>query len=288
MVVAALETHRFRAFGGASCEIHTCGVASDELSRAVADVYAFEGQLTRFDPESELSRFNAAAGAPVNVSPLLEAMLRATLDAHALSDGLVNAAVLPALIAAGYDRSIEEVRRRSRPPTPQSPAQAPGVPPLPEVLTVGPGWAQLRRGCAIDLGGVGKGWLADQLCERLGNAAVNLGGDLRAIGEGPDGDGWCVGLCDASSVRVRDAGVATSGTSGRSWSGGHHLVDPRTGRPAETDVAAVTVIAATALRAEVLAKAAAVLGAVAGEDFAHARGAARVRVVPTVALEPVP
>jgi FAD:protein FMN transferase len=274
-----LETHRFTAFGGARCEIVAAGrCGHTDISAAVAEVYAFEARLTRFDPRSELCRFNAAAGVRTAVSPLLEEMLGTALDAFALSDGAVNAAVLPALVAAGYDRTIAEVRRR-----PPQVGQAPvgrAVPPLGEVLEVGEGWARLRRGCAVDLGGVAKGWLADRLCERLEDAVVNLGGDLRALGRGPAGEGWAIGLCDGSAVLADDAGVATSGTAGRRWAGGHHLVDPRTGRPSAAAPAAVSVVAADALGAEVLAKVVAIRGPVEGGLLATARGAARIVTAP--------
>jgi len=272
---AALDVHRFSAFGGASCEVLAVGAGADEVSAAVAEVYAFEAALSRFRPDSELSRLNAAAGHRVVVSPLLRALLTCALDAFALSDGLVNAAVLPALRAAGYDQTIERVRRRLAAP---APVHAPAVPALDAVLEVGDGWARLAPGTALDLGGVGKGWLADALGERFANAAVNLGGDLRARGDGPEGAGWTIGLCDGSTVAVRDAGVATSGVGGRRWAGGHHLVDPRSGRPAHTDLAAVSVVAADALRAEILAKGTALLGRVDGSAWACARGALRVAV----------
>jgi thiamine biosynthesis lipoprotein len=269
-----MRRHRFTAFGGARCEILVVGCDDADLSAAVAEVYAFETRLTRFDPRSELSLFNAAAGIPVAVTPLLEELLRTALEAHTLSDGMVNAAVLPALIAAGYDRTIAEVRRRPAPPAPAEPLP---VPPLDAVLEVGEGWARLRPGTAVDLGGVGKGWLADRLAERLENAVVNLGGDLRALGEGPGGEGWTAGLCDGSAIRVHDAGIATSGRGGRRWAGGHHLVDPRTGRPAPGGPEAVTVVAESALRAEVLAKVVALSGLAEGVPLARARGAERVR-----------
>ena len=269
-----MRRHRFTAFGGAACEILVAGCSHADLSAAVAEVYAFETRLTRFDPRSELSLLNDAAGARVAVTPLLEELLRTALEAHALSDGMVNAAVLPALVAAGYDRTIAEVRRR--PALPATAAPVP-VPLLDEVLEVGEGWACLRPGAAVDLGGVGKGWLADRLAERLENAAVNLGGDLRALGAGPDGAGWTAGLCDGSAVRASDAGIATSGRTGRHWAGGHHLVDPRTGRPAPGGPEAVSVVAATALHAEVLAKLVALRGLAEGVPLAMARGAERVR-----------
>jgi thiamine biosynthesis lipoprotein len=262
--------HVFTAFGGARCEVIVCAASESAVSAVVADTYAFERRLTRFDARSELSRFNAAAGARVSVSALLGELLRVGLDAYAMSDGLVNAACLPALIDAGYDRSINQVRRRPALPARGSPH--PAVPPLPNVLEVGDGWARLAAGCAIDLGGVGKGWLADRFAERFDNAAINLGGDLRAQGGGPDAAGWIVSLCDGRVVTIRDAGVATSGTSGRRWRGGHHLIDPRTAVPARTDIAAVSVVAENALRAEVLAKTACVMGSRAAGGWLPAHG----------------
>lgn len=270
--------HVFTAFGGARCEIIACDATEDEVSAVVADAYAFERQLTRFDAGSELSRFNAAAGARVSVSPLLAELLRVCLDAYALSDGLVNAACLPALIDAGYDRPITEIRRGGPSTRVQRPPRK-DVPALPHVLEVGEGWARVASGCAIDLGGVGKGWLADCLCERFDNAAINLGGDVRTRGSGPQYAGWAVALCDGRFVTVRDAGIATSGTSGRRWPGGHHLIDPRTAAPARTDITAISVIAQTALHAEILAKGACLIGDGAARSWLEQRGAACHAVV---------
>lgn len=249
--------HRFLAFGGSVCELLVGDGAEEDVSALVAEIYAFEAQLSRFRPDSELSRFNAAAGAPLAASALLEALLRACLSAFQMSGGLVNAAIGAALVAAGYDHGIEVVRQRG---SHRNLAGAAPVPALPDVLEVGAGWARLAAGCAIDLGGVGKGWLADRLCERFGDACINLGGDLRAIGPGPSGQGWDIGLCDGRTVRVTDGGVATSGTEARRWCGGHHLIDPGTGRPTPHEAMAVSVAAWDALAAEVLAKAAILVG----------------------------
>ena len=278
-----VDVHHFTAFGGARCSIHAVDATPDELSGCVAEVYAFEQRLTRFRPDSELSRFNAAAGRRVAASPLLAELLQTALDAWLLTDGLVNAAVLPALMAAGYDRSIEQVRRRAvllgaDAPGGGSPSAAgvrpdASVPPaLPDVLQVGNDWARLAPGCAVDLGGIGKGWLADRLCERLENTAVNLGGDVAAAGDGPEGDGWSVGLCDGWAITLRHGGVATSGTEARRWANGHHLIDPRTGRPADTDLCAVSVVAADTATAEALSKAAVLLGSARAGAWLHERG----------------
>jgi thiamine biosynthesis lipoprotein len=269
--------HTFTAFGGSRCEVIVCDGRQDDLSTVIADTYAFERRLTRFDAASELSRFNAAAGSRTPVSALLAELLRTCLDAYQRSAGLVNAACLPALIDAGYDRSITVLR--CSPPVRQSSFPRRLVPPLPAVLEVGRGWALLAPGCAIDLGGVGKGWLADTLSDRFANAAINLGGDIRVSGPGFDGDGWPVTLCDASTVVVRDAGIATSGASGRHWPGGHHLIDPRTSAPAQSSLGAVSVVAGSALHAEVLAKGAFLMGPAEAGGWLDERGALRHTMV---------
>jgi thiamine biosynthesis lipoprotein len=244
---------------GSNCSLFAMEAGAERLARAADWVRAMHVRLTRFDAGSELSRLNAAAGTWAPVSDELELLLREALRAYDLSGGLVNAAVVPALLALGYSRPLRL--------GPGAPAEAVGpLPPLPAVLEVVPGRARLEPGAAIDLGGIAKGWLADRLSERIGECClVNLGGDLYARGGGPSGEGWPVGLGTAT-VLLRDQGAATSSTRKRSWEvegrSVHHLVDPRTGRDAQTDLAEVSVVAADATQAEVFAKTALLLGSV--------------------------
>jgi thiamine biosynthesis lipoprotein len=259
--------HKFFAFGGARCEIASLDGDERAVSTAVEDVYEFQSALSRFEPTSELSRFNAHAGVRVQVSPLLEALLRASLVAFEISDGLVSAASGNAVIAAGYDRSITAVKR-----SPGRLAASSPPPDLPDALQVWRGSAALRPGTALDLGGVGKGWLADLMIDRFDNGVVNLGGDLRARGDGRDGSGWRVALVDGSALRLRDGGVATSGVGERRWAGGHHIIDPRTGTPATTDLDSVCVAASTTFRAEVFAKGALIVGSADASSWLSKRG----------------
>jgi thiamine biosynthesis lipoprotein len=177
----------------------------------------------------------------------LAALLRASLDAYELSGGLVNVAVLDSMLAIGYTRPLaagptQAVLKAARP-----------LPPLPEVLEVKAGRARVT-GAAIDLGGVAKGWLADRLCARLGGEClVNLGGDLFAKGR------WPVALGE-QTLLLEDMGAATSSTRVRRWGRHHHLVDPRTGLPAASDISEVSVVAACGFEAEVFAKTALLLG----------------------------
>ena len=261
----APQQRLFEALGG-ECEIYGLDVTAARLADGEAWVHEMHDRLTRFSPTSELSRFNATAGAWAEVSPLLESLLRECLRAHELSDGLVNAAVLPALLAAGYTRTFSEGPTR---------VTATVVPPaLPDVLEVRSGSARLRQGASIDLGGIAKGWLADRLAADLGpNCLVNLCGDLFARGGGETGDGWPVGV-GGKTVLLLDMGAATSGTRKRTWGPElHHLIDPRTGLPSRSDLAEASVIARTGADAEIFAKTALILGTAKAADYLVAHDA---------------
>ena len=264
-----LTTRHFDALGS-TCELLSIGSGPAALERCEQRIRDAEARFTRFLRDSELAGLNASDGRYVPVSPELFAMLEAALWAFAESDGLVNAAVLPALVAAGYDRPF---RHGLTEPSVLYPMQ---LPPLPQVLLLDQATrsAALAPGAALDLGGIAKGALADLLIDELGeNAVCNLGGDLRVRGAGPDGDGWHIGLCDGTLVALREGAVCTSGISKRRWGHSmHHLIDPRTGMPAKTDLAEVSVVTDSALRGEVYAKSAVLLGAALGIAFLEGRG----------------
>ncbi|MBI2325324.1 MAG: FAD:protein FMN transferase [Chloroflexi bacterium] len=258
---------RFEALG-AECELWALAPA-EPLDATAEWIHGLHRRLTRFDPESELSRFNARPGEWLEVSSELETLLREALTAYEASGGLVHVGILPALVEAGYDRTFRELATSPAGDVPQSPhacldevSRPPrGLEPLPALLQVRPGRARLERGAAVDLGGLAKGWIADRAVERMGsNSLANCGGDLRALGGGPSGEGWPVAF-GGRTLLLDDHGAATSGTAKRRWGEGkHHLIDPRTGAPAVTDLSEASVLARTALDAEVLAKTAILLG----------------------------
>ena len=253
----------FTALGG-DCELYGIGIDAGELERGEAWIHRMHDRLTRFSETSELSRFNASAGSWVKVSPELTALLRESLRAFELSGGLVHAGTLAGLLAAGYTRDFG----LGGTPTGRVP---PPPAPLPELLEVRGDEARLASGAAVDLGGIAKGWLADRLAERMGaNCVVNLCGDLYARGPG-EAEGWPVGFGD-KTVLLQDKGAATSGVTKRTWGPGlHHLIDPRTSRPAVTDLHEVSVIAGTAMDAEIYAKTALLLGSLAAPQWLEGR-----------------
>ena len=121
---------------------------------------------------------------------------------------------------------------------------------------IGGGEIVLEPGVRLDLGGIGKGYAVDRAAEllgRFGPALVNAGGDMACRG-----GSWPVGVeipDDPLTIALERGALATSGSDRRRWAGGHHLIDPFTGRPADSPYLRVTVAAATAVEAEVRAKA---------------------------------
>jgi thiamine biosynthesis lipoprotein len=250
---APIEAHHFQALG-TNCSLFAIGLSRSRLLQGEFWVRRLGARLTRFSPDSELSRFNASAGRWTDVSPELEALLRESLRAFESSAGLVNVAVLPSMTAIGYTRPLAEGRPAA------TVFDAGPLPALRDVLRIRAGAARLEAGAGIDLGGIAKGWMADRLRESLGaNALANLGGDLSAGGDGPAGAGWPVGLADMT-VLLRDQGAATSSVRRRRWGEHHHLIDPRTGLPANTGLEEVSVVATSGLEAEVVAKTALLVG----------------------------
>ena len=229
------------------------------VAAQVEIVFAREDRrLSRFRPESELSEVNARAGRWTTVSMPFAELLRLSLRSAAKTGGLFDPTVLPALVAAGYDRDYDALRAEA----------AVLLPPPPP----GGRWSEVEvdgdrvripRGVAIDFGGIGKGWTVDRACRvtsLLPWAVVDAGGDLRLRGGSPDGaveiaiDDPEVPGEEMMRLRLEEGALATSSTTSRRWGPGlHQIIDPRTSRPARTTVVQATVWARTCARAEVLA-----------------------------------
>ncbi len=235
---------------------------------------AWEAVLSRFQPTSELSRLNARAGRVVRVSRTLWEVLQAALTAARRTGGLVTPTGLRALEAAGYTRSFTAGL--------ESAAGAVPAGPLPrwQAIRCRPRVRSVRvpPGVRLDFAGIAKGWAADRSAHALvavGPVLVDAGGDIRVNGPCADGHPWPIGVADPRDpdrdlalLALRRGAVATSGRDYRRWQQGgvwqHHILDPRTGRPARGDVLSATVIAPTAVYAEAAAKALLILGSRAG------------------------
>lgn len=238
-------------------------------------IEAIEARLSRFRPDSELMQLNRRAGEWVRASEILFENVQAAKHAARLTDGLFNPLVLPAMQANGYDRSFEQITR------PRAVDNIPAADWHGIELKSAAREIRIPLNSALDLSGIAKGWTAAKLADDLtplGSCLVNIGGDM-AVRGAPDGlPGWQIEVSDPFSntslvsLWLTNTAIVTSGVDFRRWNtqeGGtqHHLVDPQTGRSAETDVLTATVVHPHAPTAEAYAKAIILRGAEAGLNW---------------------
>jgi thiamine biosynthesis lipoprotein len=238
----------------------------------------WENIFSRFRSDSELSRINQSSGRPIKVSKTFWDVLKVSEKVERESSNLVTPAIHDQLIAAGYDTSFDgmpdNIQGSARIDNPGTFLLSDGQIDS-KTMTV-----RLPENCRLDFGGVAKGWAAHQAAQRLkrsGPALVNSGGDIAITGRMSDGSCWSVGVANPDSpsenlevLKLGRCGVATSGTDYRRWKKDdvwqHHIIDPRTGLPANTDILSATVVAANVMEAEMNAKVAVILG---GDDASN-------------------
>ncbi len=264
------RTLAFRSMGGVvglrvASPRGTEHAADRDLRLVAARVQAWASRLTRFDERSELCALNRARTETVSVGPTLGALLGRARELSEMTDGFVDVTLLEARLAAESGEVVGAAGGR---------------------------WSLERDGrrhlvgragtVAFDLDGVGKGWIADRALALLGrypSAMVDADGDV-AMRPGEQHD-WAVAIADPRrsdsdlaviappvAAAARSLGIATSGTTVHRWElehgWAHHLIDPRTGRAADTDVVQATVIAGDASEAEAVAKAIVIAGSEEG------------------------
>ena len=260
-------------------------IYTSDISKATDICYAIEAMfnqteavLSRFRASSELSRLNQQ-GYAENASELLFENVQAAYQMAELTEGVFDPTILDALEAAGYDRSFELVVNAS---------EEPRLFNQPRILFQ-QGWqnmvlypasrtVRLPFGIRIDLGGIAKGTTVDRAKHLLQQAGfdsfmISAGGDMYLQGCPPRDEGWVVGIENPlalpaqeimATIKVSGQAVATSSTMGRRWldhgKARHHLIDPRTGQPVDSHIAAVTAQATSVQLADVMAKTALILG----------------------------
>lgn len=247
--------------------ITTYGERSVPAAYAAEDcIRDLEAALSRTDPDSEVSRLNRAGGEPVEVGEDLHFLLQ---NAKYLSNdtaGAFDITIAPVASAWGFTEDQfrvpsqaeldallklvddEQIHFSAPPPLSGSPS---------EPLT-----ASLGAGQAIDLGGIAKGYAADKLVKvfqehQVPRALAQLGGNVLAYGDRPDGTPWRVGIQDpakpedknafAGVLELTDSFAVTSGGYQRYFEENgkryHHIIDPATGYPADSGLTSVTVVA---------------------------------------------
>ena len=244
------ERRSFHAMGTSVDLVVEAEDARAAFDAAEAEFERLEQVMSRFRPDSELSRLNREGS--IDASHDLAEVVSLALEARARTGGRFDPTVHDALVAAGYDRTFDEV-------APDGDGDAP-APACGGDVAVEGRRITLERGVRLDLGGIGKGFAAERVAEQLalaGPCLVSAGGDVAVRGVPAQGI-WPVAVDESLTLGLERGGLATSGRDRRRWRRGgeerHHLIDPATGRPAATDLLRVTAIGSDAVDAEVLAK----------------------------------
>lgn len=281
-------TRTFRAMG-TDCELIVYGPGAEELAALGEQrVELLEQCWSRFRSTSELMQLNSLAGTgPVAVSEDLLTLVDIMLEGWKATDGLFDPTVINSMNALGYDRDFASVIARDAIAAVTAKVnRAPGMGDVvinEEDMTI-----SLPTGVGLDPGAIGKGLAADIIVEELMNAGaegilVNLGGDIVFAGSPGSDDPWVMAILDERlPLDVEDrvvrhlefeagtdhGAVATSTTLKRVWADGrHHVIDPRTGDVARTDLVQVTIGASTGWWAEVAATTALLLGSEKAEAW---------------------
>lgn len=250
--------------------------AERDLRRVTGRIDAWARRLTRFSPASDLCRLNAEPGASsVPLRPTIAVVLAHARRMQAMTDDSIDVTMLDERLA------VQDPGSCDRPATGRW-----------RLAGRGSRRRLMRHGrTRFDLDGVAKGWIADRalrLLDGYPSALVDADGDIAVRSDRKAG--WRIAVShpfDAGTDlaylglprgwRTDRFGIATSGTSVHRWDGPagpvHHLIDPRTRRPAVTDVAQATVVAESAAVAECLAKSAVIHGSRRGLELVERAGA---------------
>jgi thiamine biosynthesis lipoprotein len=281
-----MQTHSFRAMN-TQVTLAAEGNPSDIIKgfeKAQRYIEVSEKKFTRFSETSELSKLNHSAGSWFKVSKEMLFFGMLINQYVEQTRGLFDPSILPNLERIGYDCSMDRIREKdSHLPYPNE--DLPTIKPF-KGLKIHPSEDRifLPTDTQIDLGGIAKGWIAEQAATILSGFSsaclVDAGGDMFMIGI-PDGkNSWSIDIEDPqnpgdviTTVNIPPGAIATSSIAKRRWTQGdqlrHHIIDPRTGEPANTDWLSVTVMAPHGDMAEVFAKAFLIAGSIEAEIIAH-------------------
>lgn len=247
------------------------------MEKAVKEIHRLEALLSVTEKKSDVARINAASGSAVTVEEETYNLIRRCKEYGDATEGLFDISVYPVVKLWGFTTEQYHV------PTAVEQKQELQKVDYKKIKLLSDHRIQIREGMAIDLGAVAKGYVSQQimeLCKEQGvtSAIVSLGGNVQTIGMKPEGEPYVIGITDPAdgtsifgTLQVQDKAVITSGIyqryfdeNGRRY---HHIMDKRTGMPAENNLASVTVVTEQGDRADALATALYVMGEKGAREY---------------------
>ena len=222
------------------------------LSKAQAEIQRLDDALSIGNPDSEIARLNALGTA--QLSQDVFSLFYRAMELSRDTQGLFDATVYPLVSLWGFYSKDYHVPTEEERLSAMARIGSDRVSYDPGSRTV-----TLAEGQRIDLGGIGKGFASQRVAELMKeegvtSAMLSLGGNIQCLGSKPDGSPWNIGIRDPWSdsgalycaVKVRDKAVITSGgyeryfeMDGKTYL---HILDPRTGYPAQSGLSSVSII----------------------------------------------
>lgn len=239
-----------------TCSITISGMSEDEAEAVLTEAFKvlreYERLLSRTIEESDIYKINHSGGTPVEVSDDTAEVIRQGMMMGDLSEGKFDITIGKLTQLWGFTGEDPKV------PSAEKIFEMMGSVDYKKVKIEGNTVTLLDPDAAVDLGGIAKGYIADRLDDLLrekgvNSAMINLGGNVVLIGEKPDGSLWNVGIqrpysdrtAVIGSVKAADSTLVTSGTYERKFEEDgviyHHVLDPDTGYPVDTDLESVTI-----------------------------------------------
>lgn len=238
--------------------------AENLANESIEMCYEYEELFSSTISTSDISKINDAGGKSVNVNEKTAELINKSLHYSEISDGLFDISVESVTKLWDFHEGANNIPNEDIISQAQKHVNYKNIHVADnKTVTLSDADAQ------IEAGGLAKGYIADKIAEYLlkqnvHGALINMGGDLRVIGCPSDKNSFSIGINDPSSsgtplfpIYITDASVATSGTYERSFTVGdklyHHILDPKTGYPCNTDLVQATVITDSSIKADALA-----------------------------------
>lgn len=258
------------------------GINAEAAVAAVEkEIYKLDSLLDVTATSSDIHAVNASAGRQVTVSEQTANIVTKALEMSELTGGVYNIAMYPIIREWGFTAGDYKI-----------PADATIRTLLQNIdysqISVNNDSIAIPKGMAIDVGGIAKGFTGDLIKDILGargitSAIIDLGGDVQVIGAKADGSDWRVAINNPFGsdylgiLSVTDCAIMTSGSYERYFTGEdgkiyHHIMDPKTGRPAESGLVSVTIVAQAGYRGDALATALFIMGVDKASEFWRQHG----------------
>lgn len=225
--------------------------AQEAVSNAKAEIYALEELFSVTDADSDIHRINASPDEFVKVSEDVYTVAEKALSLHTLTEGNFDISLYNVLTLWGFTTKEYNV------PSDEDLTEALAKTGIDKITLKDGNFVCVAKGCALDLGGIAKGYIADKAAQAMRDAGaeyglISLGGNIRTIGEKPSGEDWLIGIRHPDinepfiTVLSKECSVITSGAYQRNFTQNgityHHILNPKTGKPSDSDAVSVTII----------------------------------------------